>query len=66
MDRTSWDEAYQSFVDLYYTSVEDIGVPQEVLLQHQLEDEAALADVLQSKSKYSVRVGIPNAAAKSK
>jgi len=66
MDRTSWDEAYQSFVDLYYTSVEDIAVPQEVLLQHQVEDEAALADVLQSKSKYSVRVGIPQRGGKVK
>lgn len=66
MDRTSWDEAYQSFVDLYYTSVEDIGVPQEVLLQHQVDDEAALADVLQSKSKYAVRVGIPQRGGKVK
>ena len=66
MDRTSWDEAYQSFVDLYYTSVEDIGVPQEVLLQHQVDDETALADVLQSKSKYAVRVGIPQRGGKVK
>ncbi len=65
-DRTSWDEAYQSFIDLYYTSVEDIGVPQEVLLQHQVEDEAVLADILQSKSKLVVRAGIPQRGGKVK
>lgn len=66
MDRTSWDEAYQSFIDLYYTSVEDIGVPQEVLIQHPIDDEAALTDVLQSKSKVSVRVGLPQRGSKVK
>ena len=66
MDRTSWDEAYQSFIDLYYTSVEDIGVPHEVLLQHELDDQSALADVLQSKAKHSVKVGIPQRGGKVK
>jgi excinuclease ABC subunit C len=65
-DRTSWDEAYQSFIDLYYTSVEDVSVPQEVMLQHQVEDAAALSDVLSAKSKYSVRVGIPQRGGKVK
>jgi excinuclease ABC subunit C len=58
-DRTSWDEAYQSFIDLYYTSVEDIGVPYEVILQHQVEDEQALTELLQGKAKRNVSVGIP-------
>lgn len=66
MDRTSWDEAYQSFIDLYYTSIEDIGVPHEVLLQHQLDDEAALSEVLQAKSKHVVKVGIPQRGSKVK
>lgn len=66
MDRTSWDEAYQSFIDLYYTSLEDIGIPHEVLLQHQLDDESALAEVLQAKSRHSVKVGIPQRGGKVK
>ncbi len=66
MDRTSWDEAYQSFIDLYYTSVEDIGVPHEVMLQHQIDDESALAEVLQAKSKHAVKVGIPQRGGKVK
>lgn len=66
MDRTSWDEAYQSFIDLYYTSVEDIGVPHEVMLQHRLDDESALAEVLQAKAKHVVKVGIPQRGGKVK
>lgn len=58
-DRTSWDEAYQSFVDLYYTAVEDIGVPQEVIMQHEVEDTQALTELLQGKAKRNVSVGVP-------
>jgi len=58
-DRTTWEEAYQSFIDQYYTTCEDIAVPREVLLQHNVEDAVALMDLLNSKSGWAVKVHSP-------
>jgi excinuclease ABC subunit C len=58
-DRTNWEEGYQSFIDQYYTTCEDIAVPREVLLQHNIEDTVALMDLLNSKSGWAVKVHSP-------
>jgi excinuclease ABC subunit C len=58
-DRTSWEEAFQSFIDQYYTSCEDIAVPRELLLQHEVEDAGALTEVLNGKAQSSVKVYKP-------
>lgn len=58
-DKTCWDEAFQSFVDQYYTACEDIALPKEVLLQHPLEDSEALAEMLSQRAGRQVRVAVP-------
>jgi excinuclease ABC subunit C len=58
-DRTNWEEAFQTFIDQYYTTCEDIAVPRELLLQHDVEDATALTDLLNSKSQLSVKVYKP-------
>jgi excinuclease ABC subunit C len=63
-DKTRWDEAFQSFVDQYYTACEDIALPKEVLLQHRLEDSEALAEMLCQRAGRQVRVQVPTRGAK--
>jgi excinuclease ABC subunit C len=59
LEKTSWDEAFQSFVDQYYTTCEDIAVPSEVVLQHGIEDQDALNELLNSKASHAVKITIP-------
>lgn len=59
-DQTGWDEAYESFIDQYYASCEDISIPKEVILQHKLLDEHMLLELLQSKSPFGRSVTILN------
>ncbi len=59
VEKTGWDEAYSTFIDQYYTSCEDIAVPLEVVLQHPIEDEAALTELLSSKATAMVRITVP-------
>jgi excinuclease ABC subunit C len=59
VEKTSWDEAFQSFVDQYYTTCEDIAVPSEVVLQHGIEDQDALTELLNSKASHAVKITIP-------
>jgi excinuclease ABC subunit C len=59
VDKTNWEEAFQSFIDQYYTSCEDIAIPKEVLLAHPVEDFDALLDVLTCKSDGSVKLLVP-------
>lgn len=67
-DQTGWDEAYESFIDQYYASCEDISVPREVILQHKLLDEHMLLELLQSKSPFgrSVTILTPQRGGKTK
>ncbi|MDX2107549.1 MAG: excinuclease ABC subunit UvrC [Candidatus Melainabacteria bacterium] len=57
-DQTGWDEAYESFIDQYYASCEDISIPREVILKHKLPDEHMLLELLQSKSAHGRAVSI--------
>jgi excinuclease ABC subunit C len=59
VEKTGWDEAYQSFIDQYYTSCEDIAVPTEVVLQHVIEDQNALLELLNSKAAHAVKITVP-------
>ncbi len=49
-------EAFQAFVDQYYTACDDLAVPQEVIVQRELEDAAALAELLSGKAGRNVKV----------
>jgi excinuclease ABC subunit C len=59
VEKTNWDEAFHTFVDQYYTTCEDIAVPAELVLQHAVEDEAALVEVLSGKLGAAVKVTVP-------
>jgi excinuclease ABC subunit C len=59
VEKTNWDEAFHTFVDQYYTSCEDIAVPAELVLQHAVEDEAALVELLCGKLGAAVKVTVP-------
>lgn len=64
-DRTTSEEALQSFVDQYYTSCEDIALPAELVLQRRIEDLEALREVLTTRAGRSVRVTVPQRGDKS-
>lgn len=59
VERTNWDEAFLAFVDQYYSQCEDIAVPAEVVLQHPIEDETALLELLSAKARVQVKVTVP-------
>ena len=59
VEKTGWDEAYQSFIDQYYTACEDIAVPKEILLHHEIEDTQALTELLEGKGDSSVSINMP-------
>jgi len=59
VEKTSRDEAFQSFADQYYTACEDIALPSEVILQHPLEDTNALCDLLSQRAGKQVKVNVP-------
>ncbi len=63
-EKTGWDEAFQSFVDQYYAQCEDVYVPTEVLIQHQVEDVPALEELLSSKAQRAVKLFVPLRGAK--
>lgn len=58
-EKTGWDEAFQTFVDQYYAQCEDVYVPSEVLIQHELEDVSALQELLSSKAQRVVKLLVP-------
>jgi len=60
VEKTSWDEAFQSFIDQYYTTCEAVAVPKQVMLQHATEDTQALAEVLSQRAGRQVKVLIPS------
>lgn len=65
VEKTSAQEAFQSFVDQYYTACEDVAVPKEVLVSLDLEDTEALTEMLTGKAKRNVKVITPKKGRKS-
>jgi excinuclease ABC subunit C len=59
VERTDPLEAFQSFVDQYYTACEDINVPREVIVQHELEDMGPLSELLAQKARRQVKLHTP-------
>lgn len=59
VEKTGWDEAFQSFIDQYYTACEDIAVPKEILLHHQIDDLTALSELLTTKGGSNVSIAVP-------
>jgi len=58
-DRTQWDEAFEAFIDQYYTACEDVMLPHEILLQSEISDMEAVRDYVNSKAAHSVKVLVP-------
>ncbi|MBZ0187680.1 MAG: excinuclease ABC subunit UvrC [Candidatus Obscuribacterales bacterium] len=63
-DKTVWDEAYESFVQQYYASCEDVSVPGELLFEHRLKEEAVLVELLESRAARHVKAIVPQKGAK--
>jgi excinuclease ABC subunit C len=59
VERTSFDEAYQSFIEQYYNECEDISIPHDLLLQHKIEDLTLLEPILTQKAHRNVKVSVP-------
>ncbi|MBX9689206.1 MAG: excinuclease ABC subunit UvrC [Candidatus Obscuribacterales bacterium] len=59
VEKTSAEEAYQSFIEQYYIESEDISIPKEVLLQHRIEDESLMNEILPQKAKRQVKIAVP-------
>ncbi len=59
LDHTSIDEAYQSFIEQYYNECEDVSIPNDVLLQHEIEDQLLLSEILPQKARRSVKINVP-------
>ncbi|HEY9678479.1 MAG TPA: excinuclease ABC subunit UvrC [Drouetiella sp.] len=59
VEKTSADEAFESFVDQYYASCEDIAIPGEVILQQPLEEQNALLELLNAKAQRAVKILVP-------
>lgn len=62
--QTKADEAYESFIDQYYASCEDIAIAGEIILQHELLDQNALLQLLNSKAQHAVKITVPQRGAK--
>jgi excinuclease ABC subunit C len=58
-NKTRFDEAFQSFIEQYYAESEDISIPREVILQHQIEDESLLIDLLSHRAHRQIKVYVP-------
>lgn len=63
-EKTGWDEAYQSFIDQYYSGCEDVAVPNELLLHHKIEDVQVLGELLNSKAGRNVDISVPKRGSK--
>lgn len=58
-DKTRYDEAYESFIEQYYAQCEDVSIPREVLLQHEIADSAVLSDLLSQRAHRQVKIYTP-------
>jgi excinuclease ABC subunit C len=58
-DKTAAKEAWQSFIDQYYTNCDDLAIPKEILLELDIEDTDALSEVLSERTNYSVTISVP-------
>jgi excinuclease ABC subunit C len=58
-DRTQWDEAYEAFIDQYYTTCEDLMLPYEILLQSLVSDMSAVAELVSARANRKIPVMVP-------
>lgn len=65
-NKTSGIEAWQSFIDQYYTNCNDLSVPKEILLEHEIEDSQALSELLSERTNFSVNITLPKRGEKQK
>ncbi len=58
-DKTVAKEAWQSFIDQYYTNCDDLALPKEILLELEIEDAEALGEVLSERVNLSINISVP-------
>jgi excinuclease ABC subunit C len=59
LDKTRYDEAFRSYIEQYYAEAEDISIPREIILQHEIEDSDALAELLSQRAHRQIKVYAP-------
>jgi len=59
VEKTSPLEAFESFVDQYYTSCEDVNLPAELILQQEPEDIEVLRELLDTRTGHAVKIAVP-------
>ena len=65
-DKTSAQEAWQGFIDQYYTNCDDLAIPREILLEQEVDDDKALSELLSERANYSVHIAVPQRGEKQK
>ncbi len=65
-DKTSATEAWQSFIDQYYTNCDDLAIPKEILLEQEIDDAKAITQILSERSQRSVHITVPQKGEKQK
>ena len=58
-DKTNASEAWQSFIDQYYTNCDEVNIAREILLELNIDDKDALAEYLSERSKFAVHLFVP-------
>lgn len=58
-DKTRFDEAYKSFIEQFYAEAEGVSVPRDIILQHDIEGEGVISELLAQRSKRQVGVTVP-------
>jgi len=58
-DKTSANEAWQSFIDQYYTNCDEVTIAKEILLERNIDDKQVLAEYLSERSSFAVHLLVP-------
>ena len=58
-DKTAAKEAWQSFIDQYYTNCDDLAIPKDIVLESEIEDTQALIELLSERTNSSVNILTP-------
>lgn len=58
-DRTTYDEAFQSFIEQYYAECEDVSIPREILLHHDIEDAEVVCEMLSQRAHRQIKINVP-------
>lgn len=59
VEKSTATEAYEAFISQYFSRLEDVSIPKEVLLQQEIENKLPLEEILGQRSKRQVKLRLP-------